>query len=301
MTEQLIKGKRINPTRVGFSQPKVLDNGAKLVYVNYSNSKFVVQTPWMSLPWDMSAFTDDKYPKYSITLSFNGMEEDNDLRDFHDRLLDVEQKIIDGGVENSVAWFKKKNQSREVMESIFTPIVRVSTDRETGEPDGKYAPSMRIKVPFRDGNWECKLYDTEGTQLRVNDPEGGIVMDDVLVKGARIRCIIQCVGLWIANTGYMCQWKLSRAEIDIPSRDGNHSFLPDSGDEDEPEPSPVVNTQTTTTMLDDTDDENGANGNDDDDVNDDGVNDDDTHTPSPEPELTPAKKTTKVRVKKSKA
>lgn len=261
MSEQLIKGKRINPSRVGFSQPKILDNGAKLVYVNYSNAKFVVQTPWMALPWDMSAFTEDKYPKYSITLSFNGMDEEPELQEFHDRLVDVEQKIIDGGVENSVAWFKKKNQSREVMESIFTPIVRVSIDKETGEPDGKYAPSMRVKVPCRDGNWECKLYDTEGNQLRINDPESGVSMDDILVKGSRIRCIIQCVGLWIANTGYMCQWKLSRAEVDVLKRDRNHSFLPDSdGEDDDNLDTTTRDSNTTSTgnaaMLDDTDDEN---------------------------------------------
>ena len=297
MTEQLIKGKRINSTRVGFSQPKVLDNGAKLVYVNYSNSKFVVQTPWMTLPWDMSAFTEDKYPKYSITLSFNGMDENEELKEFHDRLVAVENKIIDGGVENSVAWFKKKAQSREVCESIFTPIIRVSTDRETGEPDGKYAPSMRVKVPCRDNNWECKLYDTEGNQYRINDAEGGDSVDEVLVKGSRIRCIIQCVGLWIANTGYMCQWKLSRAEVDVPMRDGNHSFLPDSDGEDEDGVEsgnvPVAKVTTTTTMLDDTEDE----------AEEAEEEEDNTTTPEPEPEPedpppAPVKKKAKMRVKK---
>jgi hypothetical protein len=295
MTEQLIKGKHINSTRVGFSQPKVLDNGAKLVYVNYSNAKFVVQTPWMTLPWDMSAFTDDKYPKYSITLSFNGMDEDDELKEFHDRLVVVENKIIDGGVDNSVAWFKKKTQSREVCESIFTPIIRVSTDRDTGEPDGKYAPSMRVKVPCRDNNWECKLYDTEGTQFRINDAEGGDSLDEILVKGSRIRCIIQCVGLWIANTGYMCQWKLSRAEVDVPMRDGNHSFLPDSdgeddGDVDESLNTPVAKVTTTTTMLDDTDDE----------ANDKPIfeHSHSAETAEPEPEP-PVKKKAKMRVKKT--
>ena len=260
-TEQLIKGKRINPAKVGFAAPKILDNGAKLVWVNYSNSKFVVQTPWMNLPWDMNAFTDDKYPKYSVTLSFKGMDEDEDIRQFHDRLVDVEGKIIDGGVDNSVSWFKKKSQSREVCESIFTPIIKVSKDKETGEADGKYPPSMMVKVPCRDGNWECKLYDNEGNQFRINDAESGHTVDNILVKGSKIRCIIQCVGLWIANTGYMCQWKLTRAEVDVPSTEGNHSFLPDSdGEDDEGESASASTSNTQPSMLDDSEDDNDNDG-----------------------------------------
>lgn len=287
MSEQLIKGKRINPEKVGFSQPKILDNGAKLVYVNYSNSKFVVQTPWMNLPWDMNSYTEEKYPKYSITLSFKGMDESPELQSFHDRLLDVEQKIIDGGVENSVAWFKKKSQPREVCESIFTPIIKVSKDKDTGEADGKYPPSMKIKIPCRDGNWECKMYDMEGNQLRVNDKDSNTNMDEILVKGARVRCIIQCVGLWIANTGYMCQWKLSRAEVDVPSREGNHAFLPDSdgeGDEDDVVESSSENT-TQPAMLDDSEDDNASDA-----------------EPEPEPEPEVKKSAPKVkRVRKPKA
>ena len=69
-TDSVIKGKSINTDKVTFSAPNTLDNGAKLVYVNYNGGKFTVQTPWMDMPWQMSSYTDDKYPKHAITLSF---------------------------------------------------------------------------------------------------------------------------------------------------------------------------------------------------------------------------------------
>ena len=50
-------------SKVSFSTPRVLDNGAKLVYVNYNSGKFCVQTPWMTMPWKMGVYTEDKYPK----------------------------------------------------------------------------------------------------------------------------------------------------------------------------------------------------------------------------------------------
>ena len=47
--EQLVKGKSIDVSKVSTSAPKPLDNGSKLVYVNYGGpmTKFNVQTPWM--------------------------------------------------------------------------------------------------------------------------------------------------------------------------------------------------------------------------------------------------------------
>ena len=70
------------------------------------------------------------------------------------------------------------------------------------------------QVPQRDGVWEPKVYDTSGNMYHVNDRESGDVMEDILVKGAKIRCMTQCVGLWIAS-GNLCQWKPTRTEADV--------------------------------------------------------------------------------------
>lgn len=278
----LVKGKNIDTSKVTFSTPRVLDNGAKLVYVNYNNGRFSVQTPWMDMPWKMGVYTEGEYPKYSIDLSFKGMDESSDLQGFHDKLLELEQKIIDGGVENSRAWLKKNNPPREVVEAIYNPIVKVSKDKETGEPDGKWPPSMKLKVPRRDGTWECKVQDSNGL-LRINDSENPVNLEDVLVKNTRVRAIIQCVGLWIASGNYMCQWKLVKAEVEVPEGFSNQDFLEDTDDEDDGGNQP--------TQLEDSDDDN---------------DNEDNAEPSPEPEPAPApapapKKKVVRRVVKKKA
>ena len=155
MSSATIKGKNIDVSKISFSQPRVLDNGAKLVYMNYDGGRLSVQSPWMSLPWKMGVYTEGEYPKYSIDLSFKGMDEDADLKAFHDKIQTVEEKIIEGGFKNSVSWFKKKASSREVIEAIFNPILKVSRDKETGEPDGKWPPTMKLKVSRKNGFWEA--------------------------------------------------------------------------------------------------------------------------------------------------
>jgi hypothetical protein len=231
----LVKGKNIETSAITFSVPKTLDNGAKLVYVNYNQGRFSVQTPWMTMPWKMGAYTDGEYPKFSIDLSFKGMDENPDLKGFHDKFKALEQKLIDGGLENSVAWFKKNIKSREGVCEKFGPIIKESRDKETGEPDGKWPASMKVKVPCRDGVWECKVSNKDGTAYKINDSENPDNCEDIFVKNSRVRGIITCVGLWIASGNYMCQWKLTKAEVDVPESFSNDNFLDDSDGEEEVE------------------------------------------------------------------
>ena len=233
----LIKGKNIKASSITTSKPKSLDNGAKLVYVNYNGGRFNVQTPWMDVPWDMNVYTEGAYPKYSCELSFRNMETTPDLQEFHQKFIDVEQKLISEGVENGVSWFKleKKKCTADVVGSKFGSIIKVSKDKETGEPDGKWPSTMKLKIPFRDDKFSCKLYSKEGDQFLINKNKDGETPDnieEILVKNARVRCIIQCVGLWIAHGTYMCQWQLDRAEVEVPDSAVSHAFLPDSDDED---------------------------------------------------------------------
>ena len=254
----LVKGKNIKASSITTSKPKTLDNGAKLVYVNYNGGRFNVQTPWMDVPWDVSCYTEGPYPKYSCELSFRGMENSPDLQEFHQKFVDVEQKMIAEGVANGVSWFKleKKKCTTDVVSSKFGPIIKVSKDKETGEPDGKWPSTMKLKIPYRDDKFGCKLYNKEGDQFLINQNKDGEVQDnveDILVKNAKVRCIIQCVGLWIAHGTYMCQWQLDRAEVEVPDSAVSHAFLPDSDDEDNSfEP---TNSGSGPKMLEDSDEE----------------------------------------------
>ena len=287
-----IKGKNIDTDKLAFSQPRVLDNGAKLVYMNYDGGRLSVQTPWMSLPWKMGVYTEGEYPKYSIDLSFKGMENDPDLQAFHDKLQEVETQIIDAGFDNSVSWFKKKKSTREVVEAIFNPILKVSKDKETGEPDGKWPPTMKLKVARKNGVWESNkdkplvVKGKDGSTYKINSEDN---LEDIFKKNTRLRVKMSCVGLWVASGNYMCQWQLTNAEVDVPEDADGDDFLPDSDEEGE-------DGVTTTTgeaggvVVEDSDGDGDGDG-------DDGEED---VEPSPEPEPEPEPETPKKRIVKRK-
>ena len=106
-------------------------------------------------------------------------------------------------------------KSRDGVEEKFNPIIKESRDKETGELDGRWPPSMKVKVPRRDGVWECKVFNKDRTEYNINDSENPVNCEDLFVKNTKVP-ILQCVGLWIASGNYMCQWKLVKAEVDVP-------------------------------------------------------------------------------------
>ena len=283
-----IKGKNIDTSKLAFSQPRVLDNGAKLVYMNYDGGRLSVQTPWMSLPWKMGVYTEGEYPKYSIDLSFKGMENDPDLQAFHDKLQEVETQIIDEGFENTVSWFKKKKSTREVVEAIFNPILKVSKDKETGEPDGKWPPTMKLKVARKNGVWESNrdkplvVKGKDGTTYKINSEDN---LEDIFKKNTRLRVKMSCVGLWVASGNYMCQWQLTHAEVDVPEDADGDDFLPDSDDEAE-DGAAVETGEAGGVVVEDSDGDDG--------------DDNDEPEPSPEPEPEPEPEAPKKRVVKRK-
>lgn len=285
MSNLTIKGKNFNPKLVNISdKPNVMESGAKYVWVGYEHSgqpkNLVLQTPSMHLPFGMNCFDKGEYPKYSAELSFSGMESDKNMGSFYENLHKFDEHLIDAGVRNSMAWFKKKKASRDVIEAMFNRQIKTPTDKETGEELTQYPKRLRVKIPYKDGKFDCDVYDTKG--VKIGDPLG-----DVLVRGARIKAIIQCVGLWVSSSNYMCQWKLVRAEVDVPEASGSCNFLPDTDDENDEEEEVTAPASTTApTVVADSDEEDD----DDDDDDDEDDEEDSDDEPEPEPEPEPPKK-----------
>ena len=192
------------------------------------------------------------------------------------------------------AWFKKKKVSADVIDAMYNRCVKVPTDKETGEELTQYPKRLRIKLPYKDGQFECKVFDTKGNEI-TDKP-----MDEVLARGAKVKAIIQCVGMWVSASNYMCQWKLLRAEVDVPEGKGTYDFLPDTDDEDgdeEHEEAPVAKVEPAekNNVVEDTDEEEDDEDEDDEDEDDEDDDDEDDEEdeesePEPEPEPRTSKK-----------
>lgn len=220
---------KFNINNVKFSEPKILPNGGKAIYLNYEtngNKQIIVfQTPKMMCPYGISCF-DGEYRKYSLEMSFGGMEDDTTLEKFYQNIEAIDNKLISEGINNSQAWFKKKKISEEVVTALYAPGIKVSRDKDTGEPNNKYPPTFKVKVPFKDEKFTCNVYDNKKTKIEDN-------ICDLLGKGCRVQCLIQCVGLWFAGGKYGCSWKIVQVKVNPSKSITGYSFVDDSDDDDD--------------------------------------------------------------------
>ena len=91
-----------------------------------------------------------------------------------------------------MSWFKK-NKSMEVLKDSYTPMMKLSKDKETGEPDGKYPPRFTFKIKQYDGEVQCKCFKHgEREPMNVSDKS----KDDFVLLGIPIpydqRLSINC-------------------------------------------------------------------------------------------------------------
>ena len=221
----IVKAHRIEPAKISFSDVKSNDNNGKTVYLNYSNNIFRMQTPVMTLPYDMGFYDKGEYPKYTIELSFRDMDECPKVNGYHKNMEKIDKMLIENGVKNSMAWFKKKTTSKDVILALFNPIIKKSKDKETGEFDGKYPDTIRLKLPFRDGKPNFEITHLETNEKLDTDPK------ELFVKGSRVQAIVRCGGIWIIGGKFGCTWSVEQIRVDAPKTIKDYSFIADSDDD----------------------------------------------------------------------
>ena len=184
-------------------------------------------------------------------------------------------------MDNSHAWFKKAKISEDAIRELYTPQVKISLDPDTGEPSA-YPPKFTYKVVKRDGKFQnFTIYDNDKKVFDVNKTtDEPVEFENVVMKGALVKVVLKCNGIWVANGKFGCTWRAEQMRVKVPEgglRD--FAILSDSDDEgDSDEETNSSSNNATPLMLEDSDDE--------------------VDEPEPEPEPTSKKKVHKVRVKK---
>ena len=219
--------KNLTSDAVNFSEVKKNDYGGKSVYVTYEGSPLIVQTPFMPMPFGLSAFEDKDrdFTKYSVDFSFRNMDDNKAVENFYKFLETMDHKLINAGVKNSLKWFGKNYKSEDIVEALYSNQIRHSIDKETGEVNHKYAPTFKLRVPHRDGRFNVEVYDMDKTRT----------YDDVrslVTKGGTARAIMSCSGVWFAGGKFGVSWRLLHLQVQPSNTIKNYSFLEDSDNED---------------------------------------------------------------------
>ena len=198
-----------------YTKPKVNAAGGKSIGIlNASNMKgLYLRTPLM-MTWGVNDFTDEASGRktYDMSLQFPKEEYNNEqVQKFLDNMIAFEKKIKEDAITNCKDWMNKAKMSPEVIDALWNPMVKYPKDPNTCEADRSRPPTLRIKMPFWDGEWKCELYDMEQKMLFPND--NGLFPPELIAKATNVATVIQCGGLWFANGKFGVTWKLVQAVV----------------------------------------------------------------------------------------
>ena len=200
-----------------YTKPKTNGSGGKNVGVLNSSSKksLYISTPLM-LTWGVNTWEPDTpggRTSYDMALQFPKTDYATpETTSFLKAMQEMESKIKADAVENSKEWFNKAKMSAEVIDALFSPMLKYPKG-DDGEPDTSRAPTLKVKMPFYDNNFNVELYDMDSAPLFPNTENPDLSPVDLIQKGQNVALVIQSGGIWFANGKFGTTWRLVQGVV----------------------------------------------------------------------------------------
>ena len=262
-SKTILSGADFTPASdIKYSKPKVDARGGKSVGIlnASSNGATYISTPLM-LTWGVSDYEGNE--RYEMALQFPSEEyANNDTTNFMTNMMEFENKIKADAAKNAKEWFGKAKMSEDAIDALWTPMLKYPKNKDTLEPDTTRSPTLKVKIPFWEGEWKTELYNVDQQPI-YPDPDGGsMTPKDLIVKGTHVAVVLQCGGLWFANGKFGVTWRLfqgvvkpkatmrGKCHIFLDAADKEKLAKQDIPDDEEEEDDDVDNTQ-----VDDSEDE----------------------------------------------
>ena len=216
-SDSITKAKNFDANKVTYREAVVNKRGGKSVQCQLNGSAIVLQFPLM-LTWGINEndFDGSGRKTYDLSLQFPRDQDSNfseDTKNLLKSLEEYEKLIKDASVTNCKEWFGKAKMSEDVVDALFTPMLKYPKDQGSGEPDKTRAPTLRVKIPYYDEVFKIELYDTDRELLFPNVENSSLLPTQVIEKGQNIAVVIQSGGIWFANGKFGTTWKLVQAVV----------------------------------------------------------------------------------------
>jgi hypothetical protein len=155
--------------------------GGKMIYVNTpGGSKVFFELPVLRSPFGLSSYTDQASGNvsYSLDVSLEDQETISQIRT-------IESLILDHVCKNTEELLGRKYSEDVIKQALFKSCIRESKD-------GKYAPTLKLKVLHRDNVFSVNAYDAYKNPTEI----------DTLQKGQRVKTIIDFNQVWIIDNKF---------------------------------------------------------------------------------------------------
>lgn len=255
----VIDGTQLDISKISFGKLTRNANGSKSVRIMYDNGPLTIQTPMMSIPWNLNPpFSekdnkkdkkdedDDnsnvpdkdgkKITKWSLQMSFIGHDsKDGDkntvrLKKFYDNMRALDKLILEKIVANRQEWFDDDDKSMDkstataIYSRLFRPSIKDKKNKTTKEA---YPPCIDPKVNFIDGVFQCNCFNMN--REKIDKP-----MDKISLKKSTGEGIIRLTNFYIQQANCGPTWTLMRLRADETAALSDFGFIDVDEDDDVP-------------------------------------------------------------------
>lgn len=243
-TSAFVKTSQFDPSSVTYGKTIVDKRGNKRIPILFNGQKLALNTPLM-FTWNGAnerVSEDSGRVSYDIEPVLQA-DKAASIAAFKEKMIALEDKILDDAVTYSKEWFGKSKMSRDVAEDKLWPMVKFPRRKDakgnlTDELDKTKDPRMKFKIPYWEGQFtNISVYELptekgqEATPLWLNpdkcrtakpavevpQEEGGTPID-FLPERSYIKCGISCKGIYFSGGKCSIGWTLVDVQVRLPPK-----------------------------------------------------------------------------------
>jgi len=221
-TNAIIKASNLNIQNLTFGDLRLGNKGNKTVPIKYSGQSLQIRLPKMTYPMGINIKQTDNGTDYKLSASLHGCDPyakekvsnvTSDIQNLYNFILDLQTKLLDTAVANSVKWFGK-SRDKAVLADIMKQSLSPSVTKVNGEwvPNGQYPPSLRMKVPVYDGKVSMSVAQGDADiEVEVAD------LPRLFPKHVAAGVVVS-PSIYISGQGFGVTWRITYASVSAPTR-----------------------------------------------------------------------------------
>ena len=246
-TNAIISTRNIDINRISFVVGQAKNGRNPAINIKYDGQNLALRLPRLKFPGGVLVREgEDGKMGYTLMATLLGCDpyskeranDSDDIGKLYNFLKDLEAKIIEAAVENSKKWFGRP-RSEEAVKDGFKSLMRLSVDKVGGEyvPNGKYPPSMTLKVPVYANAGEAPrvfvdIIDPRGNPMYVTPSS----LSSVFSKHVEANMAVKASIYIMAGGGFGVTWRPTHAQVFQQSRVTGKSVFSDTIENADNEP-----------------------------------------------------------------
>lgn len=201
---------------------------SKQVRITYDKQEMRIRTPLAIVPFGVTLPMEDKegnsskFKKYSFEINI-----DDKCEEFRQAMNTLDRKNIDYIYSQADEWWEKGKYTNasEIEKHVYQKLIKK-------DKKGEYADRFKMKLPFRDGVPDFKVFDENNKavlfpskQLADSSEHPEQVWFPWAKKRMQIEAIVECEGLWVVSEKIYCTFKVLQIRFKSPAQLADNGFL----------------------------------------------------------------------------